>query len=198
MAVVTIELSLVSGQCSRQEATSVNVPAARVEIRVNHYESSVKEFKVDYSVISKSRETLFLVADPRLPFLRLTTDSGSVEIWVGVPPRTTAEQNRLVNMLVLPSTEALPPGSILNKTVVAKFPLKLSGYWLEDSEETPLPLDGHREITAILIQGYGLSALDPRQIRSIQQLFTWQLTERSHPFTLTLPPHSDRSSSHPR
>jgi hypothetical protein len=188
MAVATIELSLLSGHYSRQEATSVNMPAPRVEIRVNHYESSAKELKVDYSVISKAHETLFLVAGPRLPFLRLTADNGAVEIWVGVPPRTVAEQNRLVNMLLLPSTEALPPGAVLNKSVVAKFPLKLSGYWLEESEQTPLPLNGGREITAVLVQGYGLSALDPRQVRSIEQLFAWQLTERSHPFTFTVQP----------
>lgn len=162
----------------------MNMAAPDLEIRVNHYESSAKELKVEYSVISKSRETLFLVADPRLPFLRLAADTGSLEIWLGVPPRTVVEQNRLVNALVLPSTEALPPGAVLNKTLVATFPLKLSGYWLEESEQTPLPLGATTEITALLVQGYGVRDLGPQRVRNIEQLFAWQLIQRSHSFTL--------------
>lgn len=189
MAVAIIELSLLSGHYSLPEAT-VNKPPPQIEIRVNHVDSSAKELRVDYSVVSKSRETVFLVADPRLPFLRLTADTGLVEVWVGVPPRTEVEQNRLVNLLVLPKTEALTPGAVISKTVVARFPLKLSGYWLEESEQTLLPLGGTREITAVLVQGYGLSPADPQRLRSIEQLFEWQLTERSHLFTVKLQPQA--------
>jgi hypothetical protein len=159
-----------------------------LEVQIKNYEVGEKEWRVHYKVTSRSTDPLFLVQHQRLPFLRLASTGTMLEIWMGVPPLSEIEQNRDINSLILPGTMELPPGDVVNETAIVKRPLKQSGYWLEESEEIAIPLEKQAEMKALIIQGFGLSALDPRRVRSIDQLFAWQSTARSQVITVKLPP----------
>lgn len=138
-----------------------------------------KECLIDYSLTSLTSTSLFLVQDQDIPFLRITPDKMLLEIWLGIPPQTEIEKNLLINALILPDTFELAPNTIINKTTSLEYPFKKSGYWLERSEETVIPLKNKTRIKAKVIQGFGTSKIGPQKVRSIHELYTWQLTTQS-------------------
>jgi hypothetical protein len=159
-----------------------------IEVRINDYALSGREWRINYTVTSKSTTPVFLVQDQRLPFLRMSADNTTIAVWLGIPPQSEAELNRLVNALILPGPLELAPGEITRRTTFVKWPVKQSGYWLEEGEEIAIPLTGKADVNVLIIQGFGLNALDPQRVRSIDQLFAWQLTAQSQVVTFTLPP----------
>jgi hypothetical protein len=142
---------------------------------------------VNYTLTSLSSNSIFLVQDRHQPFLRMVPDETLLEIWLGIPPQTEAEKNQLMNALILPETFEFTPGSSINRTAVINYPLKESGYWLEQSKETTIPLKGKTEIKAQIIQGFGIIEMAHQRIRNIDALYAWQMTARSQVVVFKFP-----------
>ncbi len=159
-----------------------------LNVLATEVKSDERGWFINYSLTSMSSSPLFLVQHQNLPFLRMTPDETMIEVWFGIPPRTETEENQLINSLILPSTFDLPPGSSVNSTAHVKYPPKESGYWLEKSEETIIPLRNKVEIKAKIIQGFGVSKPEHQRVRNINELFAWQLTARSQMIVLKIPP----------
>jgi hypothetical protein len=154
-----------------------------LEVIVERHEFAQQGWRIAYSLRSRSSTPLFLIADDRFPFIRFNAGSKSLEIWLGVSPKSPAELNELINALVLPRTAQLNPGSSMTGSILVKWPAKLSGYWLDESDGPPLPLDPNG-FSAVVIQGFGQEPLDGTRVRSIKDLYAWQMTSRSSQFTL--------------
>ena len=155
-----------------------------IELRITNYAVTATELTINYSAASLSTAPVYLVSHQRLPFVRLSPDRTTIEIWQGIPPRNQAELTRAINLLQLPGTQELAPSAVVNKTAVVPVPMRESGYWLAESEYTPLPLGNRTQFQVVSISGI---RPDPRSttVRSINELYAWQLTERSPPFNLT-------------
>lgn len=155
---------------------------------INHIAFDGQQWLIEYTLTSRYSRALFLVQDQNQPFVRIGAEGALLEIWLGIPPRSDREKNKLINALILPQFFELPPGATLNKRTILTSPLKESGYWLEPSEQASITFEGKTEIHAQLVQGFGISRLEHQNIRSINGLYSWQLTARSQIVVLTLPP----------
>lgn len=162
--------------------------ASPLEIRIDRLEAAAQGWRISYSLRSRSASPIYLVQDDRFPFIRFKSGTGLVEVWLGIPPRSEAESNIDFNALVLPKTVELQPGATTSASVSLKWPLKLSGYWLDESDGPTLPVDPDEGFPAVLVVGFGTEPLDGRRIRSIENLYGWQITVGSEPVTLKRPP----------
>ena len=155
-----------------------------LSVVINQSVFNENHWLVNYTLISSYSTTLYIVQDQYQPYLRVSPDGSMLEIWLGIPPQNEIEKNRLINALVIPKTFELLPGYSINKTVSINFPLKESGYWLEKSEETIIPVKNTTEINAQINQGFGINNTGHWNIRNIDELYAWQIMAHSQTFVL--------------
>lgn len=162
--------------------------AKLLDVSIESYHLSGDELRIAYTVASRHGDRLYLVHHDRLPIARLSNDQKQIEIWMGVPPQSELELSRFINLLQLPGTLVLQPGVTIKQNINIELPLKQGGYWTEESENSLIPVKEGSNSRFIVVQGYGVSELNHKSVRSIKNLYEWQMIAQSQAISMILPP----------